>query len=158
MQTGDRFLVLGGGLSGVASLIHVAIILGGPDWYRFFGAGERMAQLAARGSAYPTVITAGIAVILGIWMLYAFSGAGLIRRLPFLRPALILIATIYLTRGILGVPAVLFGNDPYAKELSARMMFMVLSSAICVFLGFCYAFGAALVWRRATVSASNTII
>jgi hypothetical protein len=115
-----------------------------------------MAQLAARGSTYPTVITGSIAVILGIWMLYAFSGAGLIRRLPFLRLALVLIAAIYLARGILGVPAVLFGHDPYAKELSAKMTFMVLSSAICVCLGVCYAIGAALVWRRSTAAASDT--
>ena len=80
MQIGDRLLLFGGGLTGVASLLHVAIILGGPDWYRFFGAGERMARLAARGSTYPTVLTASIAVVLGLWTLYALSGAGLIRR------------------------------------------------------------------------------
>ena len=154
MQIGDRLLLIGGGLTGVASLLHVAIILGGPDWYRFFGAGERMAQFAARGSTYPTVITASIAVVLGIWALYSLSGAGVIRRLPFLRPALVLIAAIYLTRGILGVPVVLFMEDPYARELRAKMTFMVLSSAICVCLGFCYAVGAALVWWRSNSCGS----
>lgn len=154
MQIGDRLLLFGGGLTGVASLLHVAIILGGPDWYRFFGAGERMAQLAARGSTYPTVITASIAVVLGLWTLYALSGAGVIRRLPFLRPALVLIAVIYLTRGILGVPVVLFMEDPYLNQLRAKMTFMVLSSAICVCLGLCYAVGAALVWRRSSAPSA----
>jgi putative oxidoreductase len=126
----------------------VAIILGGPDWYRFFGAGGRMAQLAARGSTYPTVITAGIAVILAIWTLYALSGAGVIGRLPCLRLALVLIAVIYLTRGFLGIPVVLLVEDPYTRELRAKMTFMVVSSAICVCLGLCYAVGAATVWRR----------
>ena len=148
LQTGHRLLLVGGGLTGIASLLHVAIIIGGPDWYRFFGAGERMAQLAARGSIYPTVVTAGIAVILGIWTLYALSGAQVIRRLPFLRLALVLIAAIYLTRGTLGIPVVLLAEDPYAKELRARMTFMFLSSAICVCLGLCYAIGATSVWRR----------
>lgn len=143
MQTSDRLLVLGGILTGVASLLHLAIILGGPDWYRFFGAGERMAQLAAHGSTYPTVITAAIAVVLGIWALYALSGAGVIRRLPLLRLALVLIAAIYLIRGILGVPLVLFMDNPYANELRAKMTFMVLSSGICICLGLCYAVGAA---------------
>ena len=154
MQIGDRLLLFGGGLTGVASLLHVAIILGGPDWYRFFGAGERMAQFAARGSTYPTVITASIAVVLGTWALYALSGAGVIRRLPFLRLALVLIAAIYLIRGILGVPVVLFMEDPYAEELRAKMTFMVLSSAVCVCLGLCYAVGAALVWRRSNSCGS----
>ena len=147
MQTGDRLLLSGGLLTGVASLLHLAIIAGGPDWYRFFGAGERMARLAARGSSYPALVTAGIAAILGTWALYALSGAGVIRRLPLLRLALVLIAAIYLARGILGVPVVLLVEHPYAAELRARMTFMVISSVICVLLGLCYAAGAAVAWQ-----------
>ena len=154
MQMGGRLLLSGGALTGVASLLHVGIILGGPDWYRFFGAGERMARLAARGSIYPTVITACIALVLGLWMLYALSGAGVIRRLPFLRPALVLIASIYLARGILGVPAVLFMEDPYLNQLRAKMTFMLFSSAICICLGLCYAAGAAAVWRRCSAPSA----
>lgn len=152
MKMGDHLLAFGGSLTGVAALLHVAIILGGPDWYRFFGAGERMAWFAARGSIYPTVITAGIAAVLGIWSLYAFSGAGAIRRLPFLRPVLTLIAAAYLARGILGIPAVMLMDDPYANELKARMTFMAASSAICIVLGFCYAAGAARVWKASSAS------
>jgi hypothetical protein len=138
----DRWLLCGGVLTAAASLLHVGIILGGPEWYRFFGAGERMAWLAARGSPYPTVITIGIAAVLGGWALYALSGAGVIRRLPLLRPALAAIAAIYLARGVLGVPLVLLVDDPYAAQLRARMTFMVVSSAACICLGLCYAVGA----------------
>jgi heme A synthase len=145
VRTGERLLVAGGSLTGVAALLHVGIILGGPDWYRFFGAGERMARLAARGSVYPAVVTAGIAAILGVWTLYALSGAGVIRRLPWLRLALTLIAAVYLARGILGLPTVMLADDPYTNQLKGRMTFMVVSSAICIVLGLCYAVGAALV-------------
>jgi heme/copper-type cytochrome/quinol oxidase subunit 1 len=72
-----------------------------------------------------------------------------IRRLPLLRLALVLIAAIYLGRGVLGIPLVLVADDPYANELKARMTFMVVSSAICIALGLCYAAGAAQVWKRA---------
>ena len=147
MQTGKRLLIIGGSLTAVAALLHVAIIVGGPDWYRFFGAGERMARLAARGSVYPAVITTCIAATLGVWALYAFSGAGLIRRLPLLRLALTLIAAVYLARGILGIPVVLFVDDVYTNQLRAKMTFMVVSSAICIGLGLCYAIGAARLWR-----------
>jgi len=128
--------------------LHLAIIFGGPDWYRFFGAGERMARLAARGSVYPAAVTAVIAFVLGLWALYGLSGAGVIRRLPLLRTALALVACVYLARGVLGVPLVLFVKGPYADELKGRMLFMVVSSAVCVFLGFCYAVGAARVRRE----------
>jgi len=148
LQTGKRLLVVGGLLTAAAALLHVAIILGGPDWYRFFGAGERMARLAARGSIYPAIVTACIAAVLGVWALYAFSGAGLIRRLPLLRLALTLIAAVYLARGILGVPVVLLMDDVYTNQLKGRMTFMVVSSLICVVLGLCYGVGAARIWRQ----------
>jgi len=48
-NAGSRWLVVGGWLSVAASLLHIGCIIGGPDWYRFFGAGEEMAQAAARG-------------------------------------------------------------------------------------------------------------
>ncbi len=147
MQNGERWLRRGALLTAAASLLHLAIIFGGPGWYRFFGAGERMALLSARGSAYPAAVTAGIATVLGLWALYGLSGAGVIRRLPLLRPALLLIAGVYLARGALGIPAVLFAEGPYADELKGRMTFMVVSSLTCLLLGFCYAFGAARVWR-----------
>ena len=148
MQNGERWLRRGALLTGAAALLHLGIIFGGPDWYRFFGAGERMARLSARGSVYPTVVTAGIASVLGLWALYGLSGAGVIRRLPLLRFALVLIACVYLARGALGIPLVLSVHDPYADELKGRMTFMFVSSLICIFLGLCYAFGAARVWRR----------
>lgn len=141
-------LVFGGALTGVASLLHVAIIVGGPDWYRFFGAGERMAQLAARGSLYPAMVTASIAVVLGIWTFYALSGAGMIRPLPLLRLTLGIIAAIYLLRGIFGIPFVFLMDDPYSRQLRARMTFMVVSSAICIGLGLCYAIGANTITKR----------
>ena len=102
MELERRLRIFGGVLTTLASLLHVAIIIGGPDWYRFFGAGERMARAAARGSVLPTSITAGIAAILAVWALYAFSGSGLIPRLPLLFPALAVIATVYLARGLSG--------------------------------------------------------
>jgi hypothetical protein len=102
-----------------------------------------MAQLAASGSAWPTLVTSCIAAILATWAIYAFSGAGMIRRLPMLRLVLALIAAIYLARGLLGVPAVFLVDDPYLAELKRRIVFMVVSSLVCIALGLCYAAGAA---------------
>jgi putative oxidoreductase len=147
MQQSRRFLLIGGVATAIASALHVGIVLGGPAWYRFFGAGERMARLAARGSVYPTIVTLVIAAILGLWALYAFSGAGVIRRLPFLRSVLGLVAAIFLARGLFGIPAVLIVDDPYMRELRGKMVFMVVSSLVCVGLGLCYGLGAARVRR-----------
>jgi len=131
----------GAWLTGVAALLHLAIIFGGPAWYRFFGAGERMERLAARGAVYPAVLTAAIAGVLAIWALYGLSGAGVVRRLPLLRPALVLIAGVYGARGLLGIPAVLLAEGPYAAELRGRMPFMVVTSLVCLALCVSYAPG-----------------
>ncbi len=125
----------------IAALLHLACIAGGPDWYRFFGAGEGVAQAAARGEAAPILMTLGIAAVLGLWAAYAFSGAGRIMRLPFLRTALIAISTIYLARGLMGlVPASAWGRP----DLSTG--FVIWSSAIVFIYGLAYALGTWRAW------------
>lgn len=77
---GRRWLIAAGALSTLAAVLHLCVIVGGPSWYRFFGAGEGMARAAERGSATPALITLVIALVLTIWALYAFSGSGLVCR------------------------------------------------------------------------------
>lgn len=135
----DRFLIAGGVLSAAASILHLAVIIGGPDWYRFFGAGERMARMAEQGSWTPTVITLGIAAVVAVWSAYAFSGAGLIPRLPLIRTALVLISAVYLLRGLVLIPALVVNRG----ELSP---FILWSSLIVLVYGITYAVGTVLAW------------
>jgi hypothetical protein len=129
-------------------LLHVAIIIGGADWYRFFGAGEGMAQLAESGSISPAIITMAIAVVLAIWAMYAFSGAGIIRRLPLLKPALVVIAATYTIRGIMGVPLVIFSDHPYLNELEGQLTFMIVSSIISLSFGLFHLIGLVQIWNH----------
>lgn len=135
----NNWLIAGGLLSAAAALLHVAVIVGGPDWYRFFGAGEGLARAAERGSWTPVVITLGIAAILAIWSAYAFSGAGLIPRLPLLRTGLVTISVIYLARGLILFPTLLF--KPALIDA-----FTVWSSLIVLAYGVAYAVGTWRAW------------
>lgn len=135
---GNSWLVVGGCLSLLASLLHIAVIAGGPDWYRFFGAGEGMARMAERGLWQPAVMTIGIATVLAIWALYAFAGAGRFPRLPLMRTALVLISGIYLARGLLIIPILI--------EPPARTAFNIWSSLIVLVYGLVYAVGTKLAW------------
>ncbi len=137
MKTGNPWLVAGGCLSAAAALLHVGVILGGPDWYRFFGAGEAMAQMAESGSPVPALVTTGIAAVLASWSAYAFAGAGLIRRLPLMRTALVSITAIYLLRGLLIVPVLLKPN---------AAAFDVWSSLVVLLYGTVYALGTWRAW------------
>lgn len=105
----EAAFVLGGGLSALVALLHLAIIFGGGSWYRFFGAGERMAAAAEAGRLYPAAVTAAITLVFSVWAAYAFSGAGLLPPLPLRRSVLTLITAIYLVRGLV-VPLLLIRN------------------------------------------------
>lgn len=128
-----------------ASIAHIAIVIGGPDWYRFFGAGEEMAQMAARGEAYPVVVTLMIATALSVWGLYALSGAGLLGRLPLLKFSLIVIAFIFCARGLAGLLVPLVSRDPYVVAMGTS--FWVVSSIICLLIGGLYVVGLHKGWR-----------
>ena len=136
----NPFLLASAALSAIAALLHVGCIIFGPSWYRFFGAGERLAQLAAAGSAVPTVMTAGIAAVLSLWAVYALSGAGVIARLPLIRVALCAIAGIYLVRGAAGL--VFAAVAPGERSVA----FWVWSSLICLGIGALYLVGTRQVW------------
>lgn len=131
--------MVGGWLSVAASLLHIGCIIGGPDWYRFFGAGEEMAQAAARGEWMPAIVTAGIAMVLAIWAAFAFSGAGRIMRLPLLRTGLIVISAIYLLRGLILLPLLLL--KPQLVD-----SFAIWSSLIVLAYGLAYATGTWRAW------------
>lgn len=142
----NNHLIIAGVLSVIASLLHVACIFGGPDWYLFFGAGERMAQLAAAGDPYPTRATLVIASILAGWGLYAWSGAGLIFKLPLLKPILVLITAVYLIRGVAGLFAPFVTSDSVVHQNSVT--FWLVSSVICCIYGTFYLSGTKRLWRQ----------
>lgn len=146
-NSGSAWLQLGGWLSLVAAALHLAVIFGGPDWYRFFGAGEGMAQAAERGEWTPALATLGIATVLAIWAAYAFSGAGAIVRLPLLRTGLCLITAIYLGRAAAFVPLQMVRPD-----LSDSFAFW--SSAIVLVYGLTYAVGTWQAWGRLSAPAT----
>lgn len=135
-------LLAAAALSAAAALLHLGCIVFGAPWYRFFGAGERMAQLALAGSPVPALVTAGIAAVLALWSLYALSGAGVVARLPLLRTALCLIAAVYLVRGLAGL--VLAATAPGENGVA----FWLWSSAICLGIGALYLLGTWQAWPR----------
>lgn len=135
----NPWLVAGGLLSAAAAMLHLGVIAGGASWYRFFGAGEAMARMAEQGSPRPALITLGIAAMLSAWAAYAFAGAGLLRRLPLMRTALVLISAIYLLRGLVLFPML---------ALSPGLVdsFALWSSLIVLGYGLTYAIGTWRAW------------
>ncbi|WP_158966856.1 hypothetical protein [Paraglaciecola sp. L3A3] len=132
-------LTLGAITSFCAALAHIGIIIGGPNWYRFFGAGEVMAKMAEQGRIQPVIITAGIAVLLGVFGVYALSAAGIIGKLPLLKIALVMISIVYLIRATAGFVLPFISSHPAISQNSVT--FWLISSSICLVMGLLHIFG-----------------
>ena len=134
------WLIAAGILDLLAALLHLACLVGGPAWYRFMGAGERMARLAETGSFRPALITIGIATILFVWSAYAFSGAGLLPRLPLLKLALLTICGVYTLRAA-ALPLMLI----YMSDRGTT--FLYISSAVVLVFALVHGVGIWLNWE-----------
>lgn len=143
----NPWLFLGAVLSVIASLLHVAIVVRGAPWYRFFGAGERMARMAEAGQWYPGALTMGIALVLFAWGAYALAGAGWVGWglapgvLPWPKPVLCLITAAYGLRGLTVIPLLLFAPAQVTP-------FVLWSSVICSGYGAVHVLGLVQVWER----------
>jgi hypothetical protein len=112
--------------SGCVAASHVLIILRGGPAYRYFGAGEQMARLAEQGSAVPALVTGVAAVVFATWAAYALAGVGMLKRPPFLRTGQILIGAIYVLRGILIGPQLVWWLGGYRHAVAARQLLFSL--------------------------------
>ena len=147
-SSGRSWLIGAGVLSASIAVLHIGIIAAGPRGYVYFGAGE-LAPAAAAGSPGPALLTAGLALVFGVWSWYAFAGAGLVRRPPLLRLGLWVIGAIYAMRGLALVPeaAALWQGRPSPPPRYAVFSLVALAT------GLAYLVGA---WRsRGTLGAGH---
>lgn len=123
---------------------HVIGLIWAWSFFRSVGIEPEMRQLAQQGSALPYLFTLMTAAAFLACGLYALSGAGDLRRLPFLRTALLSLAVIYLYRATLyeGIAAVRDGDG-------AQIAF----ASIALVIGLCYACGAVAHLRVRPVAA-----
>ena len=152
MRMKNQWLILGGILSLAVALVHVIIIFIGAPAYRYFSAGEDMAKAAELGSVFPAVLTLVLAAVFAIWGFYGLSGAGIIRRLPLLKIALILIGAIYTIRGV-AVFLQLFQIVTSSAEVAPRE---IMFSLVSLVIGLAYLIGTVTSWR--SLGANSRII
>lgn len=139
-----NFLIIAGSFSFLAGILHFGVIIGGPSWYRFFGAGESMALMAEKGLIKPKIITFAIATALLIWAIYAWSGASLLPKMPLLKFTLSVVTAIYLIRGLGGLVAPFVTNHHQIKQNSTT--FWIWSSLICLIIGVTHLVGIISMW------------
>jgi len=141
---GKRPLELAGWLSAALALFHVVVVFFGAPAYRYFGAGEEIARQAEAGSFFPAALTLAVAAVFVVFALYAFSGAGAIRRLPLLRLGLLAISAMYLLRGLLLLPQ-LVAFFHHAGLVPPRALAF---SSVSLTIGLVYLAGTLRSWPR----------
>jgi len=134
-----HFLLITAALCSVAvAVLHIYIIIQGAWAYRFFGAGETMADMAEQGSYIPVLVTFLIVLAFLGCAVYYLSAAGVLPQLPFRCIFMALIAAVYAIRGAAVFPALLFD-----VELSS---FDIWSSLISFVIGIIHITGFWLYW------------
>lgn len=96
-----KALLIGSQLIQLVAVVHVVIAVVGGDLYIFFGAGEEFAEMDNNGSLKPMMITFGLSVLFFQLGFYGLSGAGYLKKLPFVKVVLYLIALVFTARGLL---------------------------------------------------------
>ncbi|PWF49340.1 hypothetical protein [Massilia glaciei] len=157
-QAKNNYLIWSGIAAAAGGLLHVAVIFGGPAWYRLIGATEPIVRLAAKGHAFPVIVCLFAAAVLFACAGFAFSGAGLIPRLPFLRTALVLITTALLIHGVAFIPLVLLWPQKMIGLYDGVGInaILIVTSAICLATGLGFAAGTRRGWHRSGTVANRT--
>lgn len=137
-------LRIAGWLNLLIALLHL-LGLFWADWmFEVTDIATEMEQLTVLHPVLPYLLTVTVALIFAYFGLYALSGAGRGPRLPFLRPVLLIIAIIYLLRGVGGLIA-----DFITGQLTPLLG---LYSLMALVIGLLYWSG----WRRLTSKLSKS--
>jgi hypothetical protein len=131
------------GVLSFAVALFQAIIGFSPSLSQYFGAPEALIV-----NVYALVIVSlAIAGIIAVFGLYAISGAGHIRTLPWLKPVLTVISIIYILRGLLVVPEflVVIGVLDVSIPVAPRFVLFSLGS---LFIGLIYLAGTIGGWNK----------
>ncbi len=150
-QRGTRLLAACAQASFALALLHVACLFLGEAGARFFTAPPFVLKLIRDGSWLMFPVLLGVVGVLGTFGLYAWSAAGRMRRLPWLRGGLATVGAIYTLRGLALIPqAILIARHPGALPWQSPLF-----SAVALALGCAHLAGARLRWRALAPAAGS---
>ncbi len=141
MNKNAYLLILAGVLSFYAALFQ-AVIGFVPKWSAAFGAGDVLAS-------NPTLLLISallVALLLVIFGFYGLSGAGIIRRLPWLRLGLLVIGLLYSLVGIYFIPQMLvvLGILPSTQPVPIYLLPITFGALVACLA---YLIGLAVNWK-----------
>lgn len=140
-ENGKTLLLIGACLNFAIALLHIGIIIIGAPAYLYFGALD-LANLANQGSQIPTLITSALALLFSTFAGYALAGAGVLPRLPLLKPGLLLIGSVYVLRGLIVMLDII-----RLVQKAGYPFRQTVFSAVALFIGLLYLIGTFQQWK-----------
>ncbi len=140
---GQWWLLLGACVSLAIAVLHVLVVLIGPEAYSFFG-GAGLARQAQSGSWQPAIMTLVLAWLFVVFGAYGLAGAGVIRRLPLLAGVLMLIGALYCFRGLSIVGQI----AQYVRTPGSQSLRAIAYSLIALLAGLAYLIGTVQGWKH----------
>lgn len=130
-----NFLLLSsaGVIAMFAAIWHLLCIVGGPSWYIFARAPEPIIKSAINSTWLAPLGASLIAILMVICSFYAFSAAGIWRKLPLLNAALLTVGSICTLRGIIAIPLLVS-----SKGID---IWQVIASSVWFYTGLCFIYG-----------------
>jgi hypothetical protein len=130
----SKLLLIGGAIAALAAIWHLLCILGGPDWFAFARAPQEIIESSIQGTLLAPIGTIVVAVLMFLCTFYAYSGACVIRKVPLLKSALMIIAFLCTLRGLIAIPSFFI-----LEELD---VWQLIASSVWLFVGVCFLIGS----------------
>lgn len=100
----SKLLISAGIIASVSAIWHLLCIFGGPSWFVFARAPQQIIDSAVQRTLLAPIGTMIVASLMFACTIFAFSAVGLIRKVPLLKSALIIIAVLCTLRGLIAIP------------------------------------------------------
>lgn len=130
----QKLLISAGIIAVAAAIWHLLCILGGPSWFEFARAPQPIIDSAKQGTLLAPIGTIIVASLMFACSIFAFSAAGMIRKVPLLKAALITIAVLCTVRGLIALPILVTPSGLDVWELVA--------SSVWLYVGACFIVGS----------------
>jgi len=139
-------LISAGGIASASAVWHLLCIIGGPTWFTFARAPQQVIDSAQQGTLLAPIGTVFVATLMFACTVFAFSAAGLIARVPLLKPALITIATLCTLRALIAIPSL--------SHSSGLDIWQIVASTVWLYVGLCFIAGSVQQYKLDKLAAA----
>ena len=130
----SQLLISAGVIASASAIWHLLCIFGGPSWFVFARAPQQIIESAQQGTMLAPISTVFVASLMFACTVFSFSAAGLIRKVPLLKSALITIASLCMLRGLIVIPTL--------ATSTGLDIWQIVASTVWFYVGICFLAGS----------------